>query len=75
MYKLDFSKKHPYYFGIASILVIIIIALQNSEIVTVRFLFWGIEMSRILLIFLVFVIGFLSGYLLRGTHKKSSSKK
>lgn len=60
---------HHYILGIMSILVVLVIALQNSDTVTVRFLFWGFEMSRFILILLVFAIGFLSGYIFRSARK------
>jgi len=57
---------------LAVILVIFII--QNSNIANVKFLFWTISMSMIILIFLVALIGFAIGYLLHH-HVQERKKK
>lgn len=43
-------------------LLLLIIILQNTEVVAVRILFWEIQMSRVLLILLAAVVGFVGGY-------------
>ena len=43
-------------------LLLLVIILQNSQVVAVRFLFWEIEMSRLLLILLAAAVGFIGGY-------------
>ena len=65
MSKKNSLGKHHHIAGIIGVLVVVVIALQNSDTVTVRFLFWSLEMSRIFLILLVFVIGFFAGYVFR----------
>ena len=45
-------------------LLIIIFTLQNVEVVSIRFLFWELAVSRALLIFVIFSSGLLGGYLL-----------
>jgi len=42
----------------------IIILLQNTQVVTLRFLFWKIEMSGIIFLPLVTLAGFAIGYLM-----------
>jgi uncharacterized integral membrane protein len=44
--------------------VVVIFTAQNAEVVEVRFLFWTGSFSRALLLFLVFVGGMVSGWLL-----------
>lgn len=44
-------------------LLILILILQNTEVVTVRLLFWELSMSRVILILLSTLAGFVSGYL------------
>ncbi len=44
-------------------LVVLIFVLQNAAAVPVRFLFWKVEMSRALLLLLVFAIGVVMGWL------------
>ena len=44
-------------------LLILILILQNTEVVSVRFFFWEFPMSRVILILLSTLAGFASGYL------------
>jgi uncharacterized integral membrane protein len=46
---------------IAAILFLVIV-LQNTQVVTLQFLFWELAMSRIILLPLVGLIGFILGY-------------
>jgi uncharacterized integral membrane protein len=52
----------------------IIILVQNAQMVTLRFLFWEIGMSQIILLPLAMVIGFILGFIvtkvLGGTRSK-----
>jgi ABC-type multidrug transport system permease subunit len=43
--------------------LLLILVLQNTEVVTVRFFFWDFQMSRVVLILITTLIGFLCGYL------------
>jgi uncharacterized integral membrane protein len=59
--------------GIIVLLVIIVIfAIQNTQAVAIKFLFWGIETSAVLSILVSFMIGFLVGWLVfwAGTGRK-----
>lgn len=44
----------------------VIFVLQNTEVVGIRFLFWTLSMSRVLLILLLLAVGVLIGWLLHG---------
>mgnify|MGYP000209269937 CR=1 FL=1 len=44
-------------------LVPLIVLLQNTEVVSIQFLFWKISMSRIILIPILIVIGFIIGFI------------
>ena len=44
-------------------LLVIIIAFQNTEIVTIQLLFWHLTLSRIVVLFVTFVLGALAGIL------------
>ncbi|HLF18362.1 MAG TPA: LapA family protein [Candidatus Omnitrophota bacterium] len=57
------AKTKGVFIGIILMLPIILL-LQNTQVVTVRFLFWQISMSQIILIPLVLVIGFVVGFLI-----------
>lgn len=43
-------------------LLLLAVILQNTQVVAVRFLFWEIQMSRLLLILLAAAVGFIGGY-------------
>jgi putative membrane protein len=58
------------------LLFCLVILIQNTQVVTLRVLFWHITMSRILLIPLLLVIGFVVGYLMaavKGRQKEKSA--
>jgi uncharacterized integral membrane protein len=44
-------------------LLVLILVFQNTQVVTVAFLFWKFEMSRVILILLAVMSGFICGYL------------
>jgi uncharacterized integral membrane protein len=43
--------------------VVAVFALQNTSVVDVRFLFWTVSMSRILLVLVLLAVGILLGWL------------
>ena len=45
--------------------LVVLFVLQYAVVVEVRYLLWKIEMARALLIFIVFAVGILTGWLLR----------
>lgn len=45
------------------LVLFLIILFQNTDVVTLRLLFWRISMSQILYTFLTVLIGFIAGYL------------
>lgn len=44
-------------------LMVIILILQNTEVVAIRVFFWEFEMSRVILMLLTTMAGFVCGYL------------
>ena len=48
-------------------LILLVIILQNTEVVAVKLLFWEMQMSRVLLILLAAVVGFVGGYVVSAT--------
>lgn len=46
----------------------VIFVLQNTEVVEIRFLFWTLSMSRVLIILLLLAIGMLAGWLLHSLY-------
>lgn len=55
--------------GIISTIFILVFILQNTEVVTVNFLFWKIAMSRVILILVLLLVGFLLGYIFRSRQR------
>jgi uncharacterized integral membrane protein len=72
---IDVQYYHEYWIGIAmdiKLIVILMLAglvvlfiIQNVAVVEIRFLFWSIQMSRSLLMFLLLAIGMIIGWFLR----------
>lgn len=63
--------------GFSIAILLAIFALQNAEIVNVKFLFWHLEISRTLLILLSIGMGMLFCFLitLSGSRKKKSKEQ
>ena len=55
--------------GLAAIFI-----LQNAMIVELKFLFWTLPASMTLTMFLIFLSGIISGWLLRGTFSRGRSR-
>jgi len=51
------------------LLLVLVFAVQNGEVVEVVSLFWGLSLPRSLLVFLVFLVGGAVGWSLRSTVK------
>lgn len=58
---------HQYKLILALVLIglVVLFAVQNYEVVQLRLLFWSVEMSRALLLFLVFATGIGLGWIVR----------
>ena len=46
-------------------LLFVVIVLQNTQVVDIRILFWGLSMSRIILLLFSLIVGFVLGYSVR----------
>jgi uncharacterized integral membrane protein len=55
------------------ILLLLVLCLQNVQVVTIRFLFWEISMSLVVMLLIAILIGFAIGFLVRPTISKSRS--
>lgn len=55
--------------------VFIIVCIQNVEIVPVHFLFWKVEISKLLLLIITLVVGMLIGMMIPGFFTKSKKEK
>jgi uncharacterized integral membrane protein len=58
---------------IVVLVLAIIVIVQNTQVVTFRFLFWQVSMSQILQLLLTLIVGFVLGFLIRPLLRKSSS--
>jgi uncharacterized integral membrane protein len=56
------------------LILCLVILFQNTEVVTLHVFFWHITMSRILLIPLLIVIGFVIGYLAAALKKHPGNR-
>jgi uncharacterized integral membrane protein len=60
------------------IALFLIILIQNTQVVTLRLLFWKVGMSQIVLVPLTMLIGFVLGYIVAkvtsSSHKKEEAK-
>ena len=54
--------------------LIFVFAVQNARTVEISFLLWGFEVSRALLIFVVFVTGGIVGWFLKSSSVRHSKK-
>lgn len=61
--------------GLVLIALVVLFTLQNTEIVEITLLLWTVSMSRAVMIFLVFLIGLLSGWLLHGYLRRRRSRQ
>jgi len=51
--------------GIILIVIVVIFGFQNLNVSTINLLFWKLELPGILLIFIIFIVGFFSGLLFK----------
>ncbi len=56
--------------GSIALLLMLIFVLQNMEVVSVEFLVWRIQASRIIIYLALFLIGFFIGWIGRSLHRK-----
>jgi len=57
------------------IALFVILSLQNVEIIPVHFLFWKVDISKLLLLIITLVIGILIGMIIPGFLKKSKKEE
>jgi uncharacterized integral membrane protein len=48
------------------VLLVVVFAFQNAQVVEVKLLFWGLALPRSLLLLVVLIIGLAAGWFLRG---------
>lgn len=52
------------------IALFVIILIQNTQVLTVQLFFWEVSMSRIILICLLMLVGFIIGFLVAKVRRK-----
>lgn len=57
---------HRRWTGIALVVLLLIFTIQNAQAIRVNVLFWGIEASQAVVIFVSFAAGAVAGMLVRG---------
>ena len=57
-------------FGSIALLLMLVFVMQNMEVVSVEFLFWRIQASRIIIYLAIFLIGFFIGWIGRSLRRK-----
>lgn len=62
------------YLGVFVVLMVVIFTLQNTEVVTTRFLFFEFSLSRALMIFVLFCAGVLTGWVMRGLRSRARQR-
>ena len=55
--------------------LVVLFIIQNMAVVEIRLLFWSIQMSRSLLMFLLLAVGMIIGWFLHAYLKKSRKPK
>ena len=63
------------YILIAAVVIFLILLVQNTQIVTLRFLFWGVQVSELALVLIVGLVAFVGGYAARAIQVKRRSKR
>ncbi len=53
--------------------MLVVLMVQNAQMVTFHFLNWHYEVSQLLLVLIVFLIGWLSGFIVAKTPRKQKA--
>ncbi|MBE0567238.1 MAG: LapA family protein [Krumholzibacteria bacterium] len=56
--------------GLAVAFLVLVFAVQNTAVATIRFLFWSVSMSMVLMVVLLFGAGLAVGWLLAGARRR-----
>lgn len=55
--------------GIGALILLLVFVLQNMEVVTVEFLIWDLQASRIIIYLTIFLIGLFIGWLIKSLRR------
>jgi uncharacterized membrane protein YciS (DUF1049 family) len=56
------------------VVLAVILLIQNTQIITFRLYFWQVSISQVILVPLIFVIGFVLGFLVEKFEKRKEKK-
>ena len=56
--------------GVIALLLMVIFVFQNMEVVSVDFLFWSLQASRVVIYIAIFLIGMFIGWVGKTLHRK-----
>jgi uncharacterized integral membrane protein len=56
--------------GVLIGILVVVFIFQNTEVVDITFLFWTLSASRAIMVFVVFIVGIILGYILKGAGAK-----
>ena len=59
---------------LALVAVVVLFTLQNTQVVELRFLFWKLTMSRVLLIILLLAIGATLGWVANSVYRRRTQR-
>ncbi|NIQ01988.1 MAG: DUF1049 domain-containing protein [Nitrospinaceae bacterium] len=59
------KKNLKVYASMGLVILVVLFTLQNTERVSISFLFWEFQISRALMIFAIFIIGILTGFYIK----------
>ena len=59
---------------LTAILLAVIIMVQNTQVIRMRLLFWSLDISKILLLVILLLLGFVVGYVVATISNKKSSE-
>jgi uncharacterized integral membrane protein len=59
--------------GIALVVLLVLLLVQNTAVVTYRLLFWTISLSQVVLVPLIAILGFVIGYIAGSIRRRGKS--
>jgi len=61
--------------GIVLVILLVVFVVQNTAVVTYRFLFWSVSMSQVVLFPLAALVGFLLGFIVGSMSRRQTAGK
>ena len=74
MKKTGRAINYRFILALSLICLCIVFIVQNIAVVQITFLFWTLEISRVVLLLLVLLIGLIAGWIFKGYAKRRKNK-